>query len=449
MKTVRGSLAVIVILFSSACQRPEQPKIVDISEASSFKPSSSSEIKTPEQAMAAIITILNDELRIPAVHPIQLYLYKDSAAFAFYSRGWTTLPIDIANVTATTEKDKIHINLDKIKGIPWGHLVWLLSHEYAHAIHNNLAQSHPSGMKWFTEGFAEWVAAKVFHSLGWQKYASTQHRAMKELLHERESLPELSLLLNNRIWENLLSKPKGEVRTYSMAFMAVDRIIQQEGLPATMRYLESGNFNSSFKVSWHDFLTDFGKFLLEMKPSKQTEFSIDKPNWKIGFQWVYLEKRPGKTLTLVKEVIGEQNFRGAPSYLVSFQNETHFYSKETLGLVAIMKKGELISAMDNTDQLLSWPLHSKKQWRNSFTQKDLTSNSIRKFDRLMFTAETQEIDVPAGKLDTINIEAYGFNSGHLLAEYWYSPKVKWFVKVRSYSRGEGLIEDELLSFKIQ
>lgn len=61
----------------------------------------------------------------------------------------------------------------------------------------------------------------------------------------------------------------------------------------------------------------------------------------------------------------------------------------------------------------------------------------------------ENVDVKAGMLRTVKIEAYGYSSGRLVAEYWYSPQAKWFAKSRIYDRDFSLVEEDLVSFKVQ
>jgi hypothetical protein len=56
--------------------------------------------------------------------------------------------------------------------------------------------------------------------------------------------------------------------------------------------------------------------------------------------------------------------------------------------------------------------------------------------------------VPAGIFEAARIEVYDPKSGHLLFERWYSPRAKYYVKTRAYVTKEGLIEQDLVSFKV-
>ena len=61
----------------------------------------------------------------------------------------------------------------------------------------------------------------------------------------------------------------------------------------------------------------------------------------------------------------------------------------------------------------------------------------------------EEVKVPAGIFKAMKIDAFDDKSGRLVAEYWYSPKVRWFVKTINYDTPETYFrERQLVSFKV-
>ena len=58
--------------------------------------------------MAAIMTVCREDLHLPIVDPIQLFLYKDTASFEAYGQPGTT------NIVAYAQGKKLHINLEKL-----------------------------------------------------------------------------------------------------------------------------------------------------------------------------------------------------------------------------------------------------------------------------------------------------------------------------------------------
>src|SRR5207249_1574883 len=112
----------------SGCGFPERPEIVTVSDPSELRPAKPSDIATPEDAIAAIMTICRKDLQLPAPDRIQLFLYKNSASFASYGQGWSNLPIDVDSITAFTQREgKIHIDLWKTHRKSWGKLIDVLA----------------------------------------------------------------------------------------------------------------------------------------------------------------------------------------------------------------------------------------------------------------------------------------------------------------------------------
>lgn len=399
--------------------------------------------------MAAIMTVCREDLHLPIVDPIQLFLYKDTASFEAYGRPRTT------NLIAYAHGNELHINLEKTRGKRWGtsieHLaiVEILAHEYGHVISNTVATK---GRKtdywpiWFEEGFAGWVAAKVLNSLGWQDYGLTLHRAKLELTHNRDLLTTLDGL-DRLNWHALTGKPNGYIRTYSLAFVAADRLIEMAGFSATMQYLKTGDFAKIFQGSRDAFQAEFLNYLSTLDPPNNP-IAMQKPNWTVGDQWVYAEKSPEARRTVVREVVREDAFQGIPSYVLKRGTEESFYTKETLGLIATMEDGKLTLRRDKSSQIFSWPLAVGKEWRNAYAEENLKNKSKDTIDLSMVVGTIEEITVPAGTFQAARIEVYDPKSGRLVFERWYSPRAKYYVKTRAYVTKEGLVEQDLISLKV-
>ena len=299
---------------------------------------------------------------------------------------------------------------------------------------------------WFQEGFAVWVAAKILNSLGWQGYSVSLHRAQLELTHNRDLLTTLDGLdwLN---WHALVGKPKGYIRTYILAFVAVDRLIEMAGFSATLQYLETGDFAKTFQASRDVFLANFQNYLSNSNPPSGL-IAMQKPNWTVGDQWVYEEKSPEARRIVVTEVVREDAFQGIPSYVVKRDNEESFYTKETLALIATMEEGKLTLRRDQSAQIFSWPLVVGKEWRNTYAEENLKNKSKDAIDLSMLVSTIEETTVPAGTFQAARIETYDPKSGRLLFERWYSPQAKFSIKTRAYFTKDGLIEQDLISLKV-
>jgi hypothetical protein len=431
------------------CGSPERPEILTISQPPKSRPAKPSDVRTVEEAMAAVMTVCREDLHLPIVDPIQLFLYKDTASFEAYGQHGTT------NTVAYAQGKNLHINLEKTRGKRWVTserlaVVDILAHEYGHVILNALASTGPKSdywPLWFQEGFAGWVAAKVLNSLAWQDYGLTLHRAKLELGHNRDLLTTLGGLdwLN---WHALTGKPKGYIRTYIVAFVAVDRLIEMAGFAATLQYLKTGAFAKIFQGSRDTFQADFQNYLSNSNPPNNPTIAMQKPNWTVGDQWVYEEKSPEARRTVVREVVREDAFQGIPSYVVKKGNEESFYTKDTLGVIAAMEDGQLTLTRDKSSQIFSWPLAAGKKWRNAYAEENLKSKSKNTIDLSIVVSTIEEVTVPAGTFEAARIEVYDPKSGHLLTERWYSPRAKYYVKTRAYFTKEGLVEEDLIRLKV-
>jgi hypothetical protein len=186
---------------------------------------------------------------------------------------------------------------------------------------------------------------------------------------------------------------------------------------------------------------------IETKPITRLGFKAEKPEWKVGYEWRYAWKQPGTSGILTREIIREDTFEGVLCYVIRIGKNQNFYPKDTLGLLATMSGGKLTFKRNAPLQRVSWPLEVGKEWKNSFTLESLEEKSSRTYDFRFVVSKIEEVTVPAGTFEAFKIENYGVYTGNLVAEYWYSPKVKWFIKERLYPE-KGVLERELISFKV-
>jgi len=436
-----------LLWIAPAYSAPEPPQLVAISNPPIFKPKSPEEIKTLEDAMAAIITITSKELGLPVVQPLYLHLYKDADAFGAYAgRGGRRLPSDVVQfATAVAEESRFHINMEKTRGRPWSTLIKTLAHEYSHNIEYVLTVQR--GSQWVREGFADWVAARVLDSLGWEGYEIAVQRATLEVLRHKGELPSLSDLEESRKWAIWANHPKGAITTYRLALLAVDQLIKRSSLTRMLDYFKSQDFSRSFGLSWSEFDSEFKKSLAQGRATTRKDSIGQKPEWKIGYKWQYAWKALGRSGTLDKEIIREDIFEGVSSYILRVGRNENFYAKDSFGFLAVASKGKPVSKRNPPDQYFSWPLEVGKEWRNTYTRENLAEKSSQASDYSVLIADIEQIKVPAGSFEAFKLEIYGFQNGLMVMERWYSPQAKWFVKERIYLPN-GVREEELTSFKV-
>jgi clan AA aspartic protease (TIGR02281 family) len=186
---------------------------------------------------------------------------------------------------------------------------------------------------------------------------------------------------------------------------------------------------------------------IDAKFAARPGMRAEKPEWKVGHEWRYAWRQPGTSGTFTREIVREDAFEGVPSYVVMAGKNEYFHTRDTLGELAVRSGGKVTFRSDLPYQYFSWPLEIGKEWRSTFSRENPEEKSSQTLDYRMWVAGIEEIKVPAGTFETYRIQVFQFHTGNLLVEYWYSPAVKWFVKLRRYLIA-GVREEELLSFKV-
>jgi hypothetical protein len=443
----KRTIFLLTALFLSplaTCGIPRPPQEVAISRSADFRPSDATQIHSVNEALAAIIKICRDDLHLPVVDPVTVHLYSNSSSYAFYGYGHGIFPIDVANHVASAKGNEILIDLGKIDKRR-AFSILLLAHEYGHVIHHEIA-GDAMHSAFVAEGFADWVAARVLHSLGWQDYDVSVHRAEREVLRQWEWLPEIRFVLDNASWARTMNQFAGTVRTYDMAFLTVDRIMKRNGQSGVISFATNSSFGDALGISAEEFDAALKKSLRAAAPTN-ADFSFSPPKWKIGDQWTYARKNLGARQTVVKEVVGEERFHGFKVFVVRSGDEEKLYGKNGLGLMATRRDGRVTFESDSVLPFFFWPLEPGKESRMRFTVWNAAAHSSSLYSLERVVTGMEPIRVAAGVFGAVKIEAYARSTGGLRAEYWYAPEVKWFVKIRVYG-DMGIEEEELIKTNV-
>ncbi len=429
---------------------PVPPKVIKIDKNHSFRPSTPEDVKNIDQAIATVVTVATGDVGLPPVDSLELWQYPSTESFRYWGArdGWIK---NVVDSIAFTRGRSIHVDLEKLNGSRWDEQVGVLAHEYGHAVHAQaiVAARGSKTVVWFDEGFAEWVRARILDSLVWRNNELAVRRARRELNYHREF--ELGVLQHIESWSLHRREPGGYVKTYVLAFMAVDYLIRSKGLPAALEYLKTGKFEQCFGVSQSDFEAEFKKNVRQSPKPNGANFGIQKPEWKVGYSWSYEEKQSGGMPTNVKviEILGIDSTAEFPVFLVKDGEDDISVSMETLGVVQTRKNGRVATHRDKPSQILSWPLQPAKEWRNNYNVEDIETKKSYTIDRSMVVSGVEEVRVPAGTFKAIKIEAFDNQMGSLIAEYWYAPEVRWFIRTINYGSADTNVrERQLVSSKI-
>lgn len=448
---IRVLLFLLAVASAAGCSIPERPLVVTVSNPSALRPKSPQDVKTLEDAIAAIMTVCAEDLGLPPIEPFRLYLYKDPDAYSYYTDGLPRMREDNIRLTlAAPHENALHVNVAIARGQPWGVLLRLLAHDYGHNLEFILIGGAQPRSQWLREGFADWIAAKVMDSLGWESYASSISRAERELARYGPALPRLSQLETTADWLRVLDRPKGRAGTYGVAFLAVHKLVGKKGAAGMMDYFQSENFPESFGLARGDFDLELQQTVNELVAANRPHgdsLQAPVPEWKAGYQWQYLFTAPGIKGIVLNRVAREEVFEKTPSYVLAIGSNEYPHTKDNLSVLATVSRGKTVSKNDPPSTPLAWPLEAGKQWQNKFVAENAEQRRSQKIDTEVVVAAVEKVRVPAGTFAAFRLETYETQSGELFSEQWYAPEVRWFVKSKIY-REEGSVEQQLLNFKL-
>jgi len=220
------------------------PRVVPISVAAGTLRASTDRINDYPDALAAIVSVLTDDLRFPRVEA-SLILYPNADVFKsglVEELGYEqTLAAQTAGFAwGVGGHKKVLANESHLSRQGWPERIRFLAHELTHTIQYGLANGRRSTSdQWFREGFADWVSYRVLEALGLDTYARRRQTRIDQAgrARQRQTFPSLTEMVSFRDWTTLRITLGGEA-TYAQAFLAVDFLIERRGLPAVIKYFE-------------------------------------------------------------------------------------------------------------------------------------------------------------------------------------------------------------------
>jgi hypothetical protein len=172
------------------------------------------------------------------------------------------------------------------------------------------------------------------------------------------------------------------------------------------------------------------------------------PIWNIGEEWAYRWESPEGKGTYIESLTRQERLDGLDCYVVKGGGSESFYRREDLALVREARSGGAVVASQPPRLQFDWPLSVGKRWEQIVTTEDRQTRATRETPWVWEVTAEETITVPAGTFPTLRIVAHNTRTGALIYEMWYSPTVKWWVRLR-YTLRTGIQERELISFKLR
>ncbi len=191
----------------------------------------------------------------------------------------------------------------------------------------------------------------------------------------------------------------------------------------------------------------------KLEPPKLFDQSIGpkdsslQPLWPINSEWIYSLKG-SRNGTVKKFVLKKDVFESQSVYVIketTEKEELQVYVSETLGIAAIIKEGNVNNVYKPPLKPLDWPLQTDKKWEAVGEMK--TPTGTVNLHTKYYVKGFGKVIVPAGTFDVFYIMARNDNERIRIAEYWYSPKIRNYVKYSVYVQ-EGVFTGELVSYNL-
>lgn len=173
----------------------------------------------------------------------------------------------------------------------------------------------------------------------------------------------------------------------------------------------------------------------------------ERPTWAAGDSWTYRGRGRDGAYTLTRRVLQEGVFAGSEAYAIEAGDARYWYTKR-LGYLARIHGGRTVrQAMPPEDW--QWPLQVGKSWSATATWVESGEPERRFVLTGVWAVEAyEEIKTPAGTFPAFKVSRREIESG-AEQEFWYSPAVKGWVKLRGANTAEGTYEEELTAYTVR
>jgi len=170
----------------------------------------------------------------------------------------------------------------------------------------------------------------------------------------------------------------------------------------------------------------------------------ERPTWEANDAWTYRGHRATGAYTVTRKVLREGVFEGYDAYEVEAGDVRYWYTKR-LGYVARLNGGQVVRRAVPPEDW-QWPLQVGKQWSATVTWID-SGEQERRFalTSVWMVDAYEEVKTPAGTFKAFKVSRREIESG-VRQEFWYSPAVKGWVKIRASGTADGDYEEELSAY---
>jgi len=175
--------------------------------------------------------------------------------------------------------------------------------------------------------------------------------------------------------------------------------------------------------------------------SKQAEEqeSIPRPEWRVGDRWVFKRTALTGATAVVTHQVAAAMTEGYSVRVLGLASEVTRQWTHDLHLIQETLGDGTLVRYDPPASFFTWPLKPGDTWEQEFQYTD-GRNDGRYANIWKVAATIEPIDTVAGRFYTLRVERW--SGSQRLEAYWYSPRIRYWVRLEDYLRGyvEELVE---------
>jgi hypothetical protein len=182
----------------------------------------------------------------------------------------------------------------------------------------------------------------------------------------------------------------------------------------------------------------------ESTGTSRTVALAERPQWSAGDTWSYRGTGREGAYTITRRVLREAVFEGQDAYEVEAGDSRYWYTKRLGYLARVTGDRTVRRAIPPEDW--QWPLQVGKTWSATVTWVDGPAQDREFVLTAVWMVEAyEEVKTPAGTFRAFKVSRRELESG-ASQEFWYSPAVKGWVKLRGADTAAGTYQEELTAF---
>jgi hypothetical protein len=169
--------------------------------------------------------------------------------------------------------------------------------------------------------------------------------------------------------------------------------------------------------------------------------AIPKPEWRVGDRWVFQRTTLAGLAVVVTHQVVAATPEGYTVRVLGLAAETTRRWTPALHLVQEALGGGPTVRYDPPAAYFDWPIGPAKTWSQEFQYTD-GQNDGRYANTWRVGSTIEPVDTVAGRFYALRIERW--SGAQRLEAYWYSPRVRYWVRFEDYLRGYA---EELMEFR--